>query len=52
VPQAWTNNGERCERAGIPEQHPFATKPALARQMLKRAFDARVPAAWGTGDSV
>jgi SRSO17 transposase len=52
VPQAWTNDRERCERAGLPEKQPFATKPALARQMLKRAFDARVPAAWVTGDSV
>ena len=52
VPQAWTNDRERCERAGLPEKHPFATKPELVRQMLKRAFDARVPAAWVTGDSV
>jgi SRSO17 transposase len=52
VPQAWTNDRERCERAGIPKTHPFATKPQLARQMLKHAFDARVPAAWVTGDSV
>jgi SRSO17 transposase len=52
VPQAWTNDRERCERAGFPEKQPFATKPELARQMLKRAFDARVPAAWVTGDSV
>ena len=28
------------------------TKPQLARQMLERAFDAGVPAAWVTGDSV
>src|SRR5262249_15205892 len=52
VPQAWATDRERCERAGIPEKQPFATKPQLARQMLKRAFDARVPAAWVTGDSV
>jgi SRSO17 transposase len=52
MPQAWTNDRERCKRAGLPEQHPFATKPQLARQMLQRAFDAQVPAAWVTGDSV
>ena len=52
VPQVWTHDSERCERAGIPEKHPFATKPQLARQMLQRAFDAQVPAAWVTGDSV
>jgi SRSO17 transposase len=52
VPQAWTNDRARCAHAGLPEKHPFATKPQLARQLLKRAFDARVPAAWVTGDSV
>ena len=52
MPQAWTNDRERGERAGLPEQRPFATQPELARQMLKRAFDARVPAAWVPGDSV
>ena len=52
VPQAWTNARERCERAGMPEKQPFATKPQLARQMLTRAFEAKVPVAWVTGDSV
>jgi SRSO17 transposase len=52
IPQVWTNDRERCERVGLPEKHPFATKPQLARQMLERAFDAKVPAAWVTGDSV
>ena len=52
MPQAWTNHRERYERAGIPEKPPFATKPQVARQMLKRAFDAHVPAAWVTGESV
>ena len=52
LPQAWTNDSERCERAGVPEKQPFATKPQLARQLLTRAFDARVPMAWVTGDSV
>jgi DDE superfamily endonuclease len=37
---------------GIPAKHPCATKPQLARQMLKRAFEAQVPLAWVTGDSV
>jgi SRSO17 transposase len=52
LPQAWTNDRERCKRARVPEQQPFATKPQLARQLLERAFDAQVPAAWVTGDSV
>ncbi len=52
LPQAWTNDSARCERAGVPEKQPLATKPQLARQLLTRAFDARVPMAWVTGDSV
>jgi SRSO17 transposase len=52
VPKEWTNDQTRCERAGIPEERACATKPQLAQQMLKRAFDAGVPAAWVAGDRV
>ena len=52
LPQEWTDDRERCHRAGIPHERAFATKPALARQMLQRAFDAGVILAWVTGDSV
>jgi SRSO17 transposase len=52
VPPAWTNDRARCARAGSPEKQPLATKPAWARQMLTHAVDARVPAAWVTGERV
>ena len=52
LPQEWTNDEARCKRAGISPERTFATKPQLARQMLERAFNADVPAAWVTGDSV
>lgn len=52
LPQEWTDDRERCRRAGIPDQREFATKPALARQMLERAFEAGVVLAWLAGDSV
>jgi len=52
LPQEWTNDAARCKGAGIPAERLFATKPQLAQQMLKRAFDHGVPAAWVTGDSV
>ena len=52
LPQAWTDDVGRCERAGIPPERAFATKPQLARQMLARALDAAVPAAWVAGESV
>src|SRR4029434_7953008 len=36
----------------VPTKHTCATKPQRARQLLERACDAQVPAAWVTGDSV
>jgi SRSO17 transposase len=45
LPKEWTNDGERCEHAGVPQKQPFATTPQLARQLLTHAFDTRVPAA-------
>ena len=52
LPAAWTSDLERCTRAGIPKERVFATKPALAQQMLARAFAAGVVLAWVAGDSV
>ncbi len=52
LPKAWATDRERRQTAGIPSEVPFATKPALARTMLARAFAADVPAAWVTADSV
>jgi SRSO17 transposase len=52
LPKDWTNDRERCRKAGIPKEVAFATKPEIARTMLKRAFGAGVPCAWVTGDSV
>jgi SRSO17 transposase len=52
LPQAWTNDATRCQGAGIPAERLLATKPQLAQQMLKRAFDQGGPAAWVTGDGV
>lgn len=50
LPAAWTTDPDRCRRAGIPTPRTFATKPALARPMLQRTFDAGVVLAWVTGD--
>jgi SRSO17 transposase len=52
LPKEWTNDEARCQGAGMPAERLFATKPQLAQQMLQRAFDAGVPAAWVAGDSV
>lgn len=52
LPAGWTDDRERCRSAGIPDDRAFATKPALARQMLERALAAGVVLAWITGDSI
>jgi SRSO17 transposase len=50
LPQSWTADPARCQDAGVPGGTAFATKPALARQMIGRALDAGAPAAWAAGD--
>lgn len=52
LPKAWTDDTERCQAAGIPNDLQFATKLQLGRQMLERAFAAGIPAKWVTGDTV
>jgi SRSO17 transposase len=52
MPKRWIADPQRRQAAGVPEQLGFATKPELARQMLQRALDAQVPAAWVTADEV
>jgi len=52
LPKEWTDDPARCQKAGIPKGTAFATKTELAKQMLSRAFEAGVPAAWVTGDEV
>ena len=52
LPEEWAQDAARREEAGVPANVSFATKPQLARQMLKRTLDAGVPAGWVTADSV
>lgn len=52
LPKRWTEDRPRCHAAGIPESTEFATKPDLARRMLRRAFDAGLQASWVTADEV
>ena len=52
VPKEWSDDRERCRKAGIPDERAFATKPTLARQMLARAFEGDVVLAFLAGDSV
>jgi SRSO17 transposase len=52
LPKEWAQDAARRTEAGVPEAVTLQTKPALARAMLERAFQADVPAAWVTGDEV
>jgi SRSO17 transposase len=52
LPQEWVGDLARRREAGIPDAVTFATKPELARRMLKRVLAAGLSAAWVTGDTV
>src|SRR5215475_594954 len=52
LPRSWAGDPARCRAAGVPGGTAFATKPALARQMIGRALDAGTPAAWVAADEV
>jgi SRSO17 transposase len=50
VPRSWTEDGQRCAAAGIPEDTKFATKPQLVQQMIERAIKSGLPFGWFTAD--
>jgi SRSO17 transposase len=52
LPREWAEDAARRDEAKVPPTVVFATKPQLAREMLSRALDAEVPAAWMTADEV
>lgn len=43
LPSEWTDDAERCEKVGVPEDIEFATKPALALQQIEAALEAGYP---------
>jgi SRSO17 transposase len=52
LPASWTDDPDRCQAAGVPDDVGFATKPQLATAMIEAALDAGVKAAFATGDEV
>jgi SRSO17 transposase len=52
LPQAWTDDRDRCRRGGIPDERRFATTPQRAKAMRHRALAAGMPAPGVTGDRV
>ncbi|MFE3739249.1 IS701 family transposase [Streptomyces sp. NPDC059134] len=51
LPTAWTDDRQRCRRAGISDDTLFQTKLALARAMVWRAITDGVPFLWVTADA-
>lgn len=49
---SWLADRARCQAAGVPAATQFATKPALAGQMIAAALDAGIDAPWVSGDEV
>ncbi len=52
LPEARAADEEHRELAGIPEETAFATKPQLAGQLLERAHERGIRAAFAAGDEV
>jgi len=52
VPEEWSADRDRCRQAGLPAAVTQQTKPQLAWDLLERALEAGVPAAWVTADAV
>ncbi len=43
LPEVWANDSERREKAGVPEEIPFRTKPEIALQQIRRAIERGIP---------
>ena len=50
--KAWCHDSKRRERAHVPDETEFTTKPALGTAMITAAADAGVPFAWAAADEV
>ena len=52
LPKSWTSDSARLTATHVPGGMDFATKPALAVQMINRAIAADVPFSWVAADAV
>lgn len=43
LPQEWADDAARCEKAGVPKEVVFETKPALAMRQIEAALEAGYP---------
>jgi len=52
LPKTWANDPERRAKAHVPEDVIFATKPAIACEMVARMLDEGAPCAFVLADAV
>lgn len=52
LPKHWAEDTELREKAHVPDDVVFATKPKIGIMMVEAALDAGVPCSWVLGDSV
>jgi SRSO17 transposase len=52
LPKEWVQDKARRQAVSIPSEEEFASKPAIARKMIKEAVEAKVPFFWMVADSV
>jgi SRSO17 transposase len=52
LPKGWCQDKERRQRARVPDEAEFTTKPALGTAMITAAAGAGVPLAWAAADEV
>ena len=51
LPQVWTDDPERCTRAGVPQQVTYASKADLGRALLRQArLRGQLQGQWVTAD--
>jgi SRSO17 transposase len=43
LPEVWANDSERREKAGVPSEVPFRTKPEIAIEQIRRARERGIP---------
>ncbi len=52
LPKSWANDPERRTKAHVPEDVTFATKPAMACEMVAHLLDEGIPCAFVLADAV
>lgn len=52
LPKDWAADKARRQKAYVPDEIAFATKPAMARDMIARTLDAGLPCAWVLADAL